>query len=121
MHPTASDLRVALYVRVSSEQPAGANAVAQQVAELRQRIAQDGGSLDDDNCYIDRGVPGASLQRPALQHLRDQAARGRLDRVYVLAPDRLARNSPSLAQLMDEFAQAGVELIFLDSTANVQS
>jgi site-specific DNA recombinase len=118
MHPTASNLRVALYVRVSSGQPAEAKAIAQQLAELRHRIAKDGGSFDDGHCYIDRGVPGASLQRPALQRLRDQAARGSLDRLYVLAPDRLGRTSTALAQVMNEFAQAGVELTFLDPTGS---
>lgn len=75
MHPTASNLRVALYVRVSSGQPAEAKAIAQQLAELRHRIAKDGGSFDDGHCYIDRGVPGASLQRPALHAFAIRQAR----------------------------------------------
>lgn len=118
MHSAISNLRIALYARVSSEQQGKASSITRQLAELRQRIAQEGGSLDDEACFVDKGVSGASLARPALQCLRESAARGDLDRLYVLAPDRLARSSASLAQLTDEFAQAGVELIFVDPTAS---
>ena len=116
MHPTTSNLRIALYARVSSDQQGEASSITRQEVELRQRIAQDGGSLDDETCFVDKGVSGASLTRPALQRLRDRVARGDLDRLYVLAADRLARSAMSLAQLTAEFTQAGVELIFLDPT-----
>jgi site-specific DNA recombinase len=118
MHPTTSNSRIALYARVSSEWQGKASSITRHLVELRQRIAQEGGSLDDEACFVDKGVSGASLARPALQRLRERAARGDLDRLYVLAPDRLARFSASLAQLTDEFTQAGVELVFLDPTAS---
>ena len=118
MRSTRSNSRVALYARVSSEQQGGAGSITRQLAELRQRIAQEGGSLDDEASFVDAGVGGASLVRPALQRLRERAAHGALDRLYVLAPDRLARSSASLAELISEFTQAGVEVIFLDPTAS---
>ena len=117
MHPTTSNLRIALYARVSSEQQGKASSITRQLVELRQRIAQEGSYLDDESCFVDKGVSGASLARPALHRLRERAARGDLDRLYVLAPDRLARFSATLAQLTDEFTQAGVELIFVDQSA----
>ena len=117
MHPT-SNLRIALYARVSSEQQGKTSSITRQLVELRQRIAQEGCPLDDDACFVDTGVSGASLARPALERLRERAARGDLDRLYVLAPDRLARLSASLAQLTDEFTQAAVELIFVDPMAS---
>lgn len=116
MHPTASNLRIAVYARVSSEQQGDASSLDRKLVEMRQRIAQDGGSLDDEACFVDKGVSGDSLARPALRQLRDRVAHGDLDCLYVLAPDRLARSSASLAHLTEEFTQAGVELIFLDST-----
>jgi site-specific DNA recombinase len=118
MHSAISNLRIALYARASSAQQGKAGSITRQLAELRQRITEEGGSLDDEACFVDKGVSGVSLARPALQRLRERAARGDLDRLYVLAPDRLTRSSASLAQLTDEFTQAGVELIFLDSTAS---
>ena len=66
MHPTTSNLRIALYARVSSEQQEKAISMTRQLVDLRQRIAQEGGSLDDEACFVDKGVSGASLARPAL-------------------------------------------------------
>ena len=103
MRSTGSNLRVALYARVSSEQQGSAGSITRQLAELQQRITQEGGSLDDEACFVDKGVNGATLVRPALQRLRERAARGDLDRLYVLAPDRLARSSASLDRLISEF------------------
>lgn len=111
---TNNSLRVSLYARVSSEQQAEANTIASQVAELRRRIEQDGGVLDDDACFLDDGVSGSTLLRPALERLRDQVALGAIDRLYVLAPDRLARKAAHQALLIDEFNRAGVELVFLN-------
>ena len=42
---------------------------------------------------LDDGVSGTILVRPALERLRDQVAHVVIDRLYVLSPDRLARNS----------------------------
>src|SRR5437762_2957481 len=109
-----SDLRTALYARVSSEKQAEANTIASQVAELRRRIAQDGCTILDDDCFVDDGVSGTTLIRPALERLRDQVAHGAIDRLYVLAPDRLARKASYQAVLIDEWAQAGVEIVFLN-------
>ena len=118
MRSTGSNLRVALYARAASEQQGKVGSISRQLTELRRRIAEDGGCLDDEACFIDNGVSGASLVRPALQRLRELAARGALDRLYVVAPDRLARSTASLDQLMREFTQARVELIFADRAAN---
>lgn len=107
-------LRPALYARVSSEKQAEANTIASQLAELRRRITHDGGTIDDDACFIDDGVSGTTLLRPALERLRDQIAQGVIDRLYVLAPDRLARKAAYQALLIDEFTHAGVEIIFLN-------
>jgi site-specific DNA recombinase len=109
-----ADLRVALYARVSSERQAEANTIASQLAELRQRIAQDGCTIHDDDCFVDDGVSGTTLVRPALERLRDQVAHGVIDRLYVLAPDRLARKASYQAVLLDEWTQSGVEVVFLN-------
>ena len=114
MNLTKNNVRVALYARVSSEQQVEANTIASQVAEVRRRIAADGGVIDDDACFLDDGVSGTTLLRPALERLRDQVAHGAVDRLYVLAPDRLARKASYQALLIDEFTHAGVEIVFLN-------
>src|SRR3954462_12218599 len=88
-------LRVALYARVSSDRQAEQGTIASQVAALEARIFQDGLPLEaglplePDHRFIDEGHSGATLIRPALEHLRDAVAAGTVDRVYVHWPDRL--------------------------------
>jgi len=110
----SASLRVALYARVSSEQQSEANTVASQVAELKQRIADDGWTVEEDACFIDDGVSGSTLLRPALERLRDQVGNGALDRLYVHSPDRLARKYAYQALLVDEIGRAGVDIVFLN-------
>jgi len=68
----------------------------------------------DDVTFIDEGYSGATLIRPALERLRDAAAAGDVDRLYVHSPDRLARKYAYQALLLDEFQRAGVEVVFLN-------
>src|SRR3954462_10755025 len=90
-----SELHAAIYARVSSEQQAEAGTIASQVAALRARVLDDGLTLVDELAFIDEGYSGATLVRPALERLRDLAAAGGVDRVYVHSPDRLARRYAS--------------------------
>ena len=86
-----AECRAAFYARVSSEAQARDNTIASQLAALRERIAADGAALDPDHAFVDDGHSGSSLVRPDLERLRDAVAAGDVDRIYVLAPDRLAR------------------------------
>ncbi len=107
-------LRAAVYARVSSEQQAKDNTVASQLEALRRRIAQDGLTLDQELCFVDEGRSGSTLIRPALERLRDQAAAGAIDRLYVHSPDRLARKYAYQVLLIDELHHCGVEVVFLN-------
>jgi site-specific DNA recombinase len=107
-------LQAGLYARVSSEQQAQAQTIDSQIAALRERIERDGAHLNPEQAYIDVGYSGSTLIRPALERLRDTAAAGDLDRLYVLAPDRLARKYAYQVMLVDELQRAGVELVFLN-------
>jgi len=108
------DHHVAFYARVSTESQARDNTIASQVSALRERIAADGGQLEPDHAYIDEGYSGSVLIRPAMERLRDAVAVGRIGRIYVLAPDRLARRYAHQALLMEEFRRAGAEVVFLN-------
>jgi site-specific DNA recombinase len=111
---TSPTLRIAFYARVSSDHQAEEGTIASQVACLRQRIAADDGQIEPDLEFLDDGYSGGTLLRPALERLRDQAAQGALDRLYVQAPDRLARNYAYQFLMLDEFRRAGVEVVFLN-------
>jgi len=106
--------RAGLYARVSSEQQAKENTVASQVEALRQRITEDGLTCEQELCFIDDGYSGGTLVRPALEQLRDLAAAGGLDCLYVHSPDRLARKYAYQVLLVDELRRCGVELVFLN-------
>src|SRR4051812_14442252 len=105
---------IAFYARVSTEQQARDHTIASQIAALRERIAADGGQLEPDHAYVDEGYSGSSLLRPALERLRDAVATGSIDRLYVHAPDRLARRHAHQVLLMEEFRRAGTEVVFLN-------
>ena len=109
--------RVAVYARVSSQQQAKEGTIDSQVAALGERVAADGFTLDDERRYLDDGVSGSTLVRPALERLRDAAYAGEIDRLYVLAPDRLARRHAYQVVLLEEFARCAVEVIFLNHRA----
>lgn len=103
---------VALYARVSSDRQAREQTIASQIAELEQRIAADGVTLEAEHRFIDEGYSGSTLIRPALEKLRDMAAAGAFQRLYVHSPDRLARAYAYQVLLVDELKRIGVELVF---------
>jgi site-specific DNA recombinase len=107
-------IQVALYARVSGEQQAHAGTIASQIASLRERIAADGAQLEPEHAFLDEGYSGTSLLRPALERLRDAAAAGGIDRLYVHSPDRLARRYAYQVLLIEELRRAGVEIVFLN-------
>jgi len=106
------DVRAAIYARVSSEQQTQAQTIASQIAVLNDRVKDDGLVLDQELCFIDDGYSGASLVRPALERLRDMASLEAIDRLYVLCPDRFARNYAYQVLVIDELNACGVELVF---------
>lgn len=109
-----NERQVALYARVSSEQQAEAKTIESQRDEIRTRIAADGIDLTTVLEFVDDGYSGSTLVRPALERLRDMAAAGDIDRLYVHCPDRFARNYAYQVLLVEELAHQGVDVIFLN-------
>ncbi len=104
---------IAIYARVSSEQQAQQATVDSQVAALKQRAEADGHLVLPQDVYVDEGFSGATLIRPALERLRDRAAEGAVEILYVHSPDRLARKYAYQVLLLDEFRRVGVTPVFL--------
>ena len=107
-------IRAAIYARVSSDQQAERRTINSQVEVLLARATADGHEIQAELRFLDDGQSGASLIRPALERLRDLAAMAAIDVVYVHAPDRLARSYAHQAVLVEEFARAGAEIVFLN-------
>ena len=113
MTPNAS-LRDAIYARVSGDQQVEDDTIASQLDLLDRRILRDGATVPPELRFIDDGYSGETLLRPALERLRDTAAAGAIDRLYVENPDRLARDYPYQMVLVDELRRHGVAVVFLN-------
>ncbi len=107
-------MRVAIYVRVSTPRQAQTHTIDQQLTRLQAYIEQQGWLLEPQQIYRDDGYSGASLNRPGLDSLRDRAALAEFERVVVTTPDRLSRNYVHQMLLLEEFAQRGITLEFVD-------
>ncbi len=107
--------KVAFYARVSTDRQAQEGTVNSQLENLREWSKNNGYAVDPDMIFIDDGVSGATLIRPALDELRDKAVSGQIDKVIVLCPDRLARKSAHQLILIEELKRLGVEVIFTNA------
>jgi site-specific DNA recombinase len=105
----------AIYARVSSDKQKEENTIASQTAALIAFATEQGYAVPAEWVFEDEGYSGASLIRPGLERVRDLAAEGQLDAVWVYAPDRLSRRYAYQILLIEEFARAGVETLFIRS------
>jgi site-specific DNA recombinase len=110
----STGLRPGLYARVSGDRQVEDDTIASQLDLLDRRILRDGLTVPPELRFIDDGYSGETLLRPALERLRDTAAAGALDRLYIECPDRLARNYAYQMVLVDELRHQGVEIVFLN-------
>jgi DNA invertase Pin-like site-specific DNA recombinase len=103
---------VVAYCRSACEPQRGAsNALAQAAAlrDARPEISQ---------VYMDAGVSGITLERPALQHLIADCRTGKISTVVVQDRERLSRDNEQLAVLLRIFHDAGVRVDFSTSLTN---
>jgi site-specific DNA recombinase len=108
-------MRVALYVRVSTDRQQQAQTIQQQVAQLHSYVAAHAGwTVAAEHVFRDDGHSGARLDRPGLDALGDHAARAAFDVAVVTAPDRLARNFVHQMVTMEELQRRGVRVVFCD-------
>ncbi len=105
--------RAALYARVSTEKQEREETVVSQVDLLQQTAKARGYEVLPGNLFIDDGVSGTRLDRPALERLRDLAAEGAFEVVLVTAPGRLARRYAYQVVLVEELTRSGCEVVFV--------
>src|SRR5262249_20618972 len=108
-------MEVALYARVSTSQQQHQGTIESQRRTLQHPIQPHGWGLLPEHEYIDEGISGARLDRPALDRLRDAARRGEFDAVVIVSPDRLARNYAHQWLLIEEFTKMHTQVIFLQN------
>jgi DNA invertase Pin-like site-specific DNA recombinase len=98
--------RVALYVRVSTDQ----QTVAHQLQELQAIADRRGWQIVET--YSDAGISGAKGrdQRPGLDAMLNDASRRKFDVVMAWAIDRLGRSLIDLLSTIQHLEAAGVDL-----------
>ena len=100
----------AIYARYSSDQQRDAS-IEDQVRLCRERADREGWPVHAS--YADHGVSGASLMRPGIQQLLQDAAAGRFEIVLAEALDRLSRDQEDIAAIYKRLRFAGVLIVTL--------
>ncbi len=106
--------RIALYARVSSRQHTQERTIETQLAALRDSARTHQYAVDEEVMFVDDGVSRATLERPGLDALRDQALRGHLDRILILCPDRLARKHAHQWLVIEAFRRLGGDILCIN-------
>lgn len=104
-------LRVALYVRVSTQEQAKEGySVDEQIERLNKYADAMGWIIY--KVYTDAGFSGANMERPALQSMIRAIKRGHIDKVCVYKLDRLSRSQKDTLELIEDyFLQNNVEFV----------
>ena len=100
-------MRVAIYARCSTVD----QSVNLQLDGLRDYAEARGFEVVEE--YIDEGVSGAKVKRPALDRLLGDAHRRRFDAVLVWKLDRLGRSLSHLIRVVEQLGSLGVDLMSL--------
>lgn len=107
-------MRIAIYVRVSTQQQAQTQTIEQQLEKLQRYFEQKNWRWEERNIFRDEGYSGASLNRPGLDRLREQVANAQFDRVLMTNPDRLARKYIHQMMLIEELEKGGCQVEFVE-------
>ena len=70
--------------------------------------------LSQEHIFRDDGYSGATLKRPGLDRLRDRVSAGKVTRLFITEPDRLARKYVHQVLLLEELERGGCAVEFLD-------
>ncbi len=105
----------AIYARVSTRRQEEEKTIESQVAALLEFAGEHGYQVPSEYRFIDDGVSGTILMRPALERLRNAAFTGAFRYLLVLDVDRLARNLGLQLLLLEEFDRYGVKVLLLES------
>jgi site-specific DNA recombinase len=107
-------MRVAIYVRVSSQRQAQTQTIEQQITRLQTHCQTQGWTWAEENIFRDDGFSGASLSRSGLDRLRGKVGQAGFDRVLLTVPDRLARKYVHQMLLIEEFEKGGCQVEFVE-------
>lgn len=102
--------RVAIYARYSSDMQTEAS-IEDQVRLAELHCKRQG--LTVVKTYSDAAISGASMMRPGIQHLMQDAAAKKFDMVIAEALDRLSRDQEDIAAIYKRLQFVGVRIFTL--------
>lgn len=106
--------RTALYARYSTDRQREAS-IEDQVRLCRERAEREGWTVT--TVYSDHAVSGASLMRPGIQSLMQNALAGKFDLVLTESLDRVSRDQEDIAGVYKRLRFAGVQMVTLSEGA----
>ena len=108
-------MKVALYLRVSTEQQIENYSIPLQQERMKSFCKSKG--WDAMTEYVDAGYSGSNLDRPALKQLQKDLEDKKINRVIVYRLDVLSRSQRDTLYLIEEmFLPNNVEFISLSET-----
>ena len=102
--------RVALYARYSSDKQREAS-IEDQIRLCEERAAREGWKVAGH--YTDHAISGASLMRPGIQALMQDAQGKKFDLVLTESLDRISRDQEDIAGVYKRLRFAGVQILTL--------
>lgn len=111
--PAPQSLIAAAYVRVSTEGQENEATIESQIDEVLSRIKKDGHILPPEFLFKDDGWTGSILQRPGLDAMRDSAAGGKFQILYVYDRGRLSRIFYHQELVINEINELGIQFVTL--------
>jgi DNA invertase Pin-like site-specific DNA recombinase len=105
--------KVAVYLRVST----ATQTVENQRLELEAYCQRMGWVVTQT--YEDSGISGTKYDRPALQKMLKDAAKGKFDVLMVWKIDRLARSTSDLLSILQQLKALGVD--FISTTQSIDT
>ncbi|WP_330220246.1 MULTISPECIES: recombinase family protein [unclassified Sulfitobacter] len=92
-----------------------ASSVEDQIRLCAERVEREGMAVTQH--YADHGISGASLMRPGIQQLLQDAMAGKFQVVFAEALDRISRDQEDIAAVFKRLSFAGVQIITLSEGA----
>ena len=111
-HRKHETIRVALYLRVSTDEQHAEN----QLPELERHAEAHGWAIAGR--YIDQGESGAKASRPAIDRLMADARRGRFTVVLCWSISRFGRSMVNAVLAMHELTEFGIRLVALQQAVD---
>ena len=110
--PATLNLRVAAYVRVSSDSMDQLNSFMAQANYYTTLISSKENWMLAD-IYADEGITGTSAKkRPDFQRLLSDCRKGRIDKILVKSISRFARNTQDCLETVRELKSIGIGVCF---------